>query len=275
MNNEIRLSVSRARQFDIDADRDVKIILHWERIVMAKPYTPPPAVAAWLRKYEIEKPKGRDYAALTEAALRKPRSDDDALREKFGGGSKPKALAADTRVPAAAPASSDVWPKYLLGMCSGRVFSYNVDSEGRWFTPCGATGACRYPYSVNAPDGDFEQITQTQFIAKLREWAHPALAEFDTPPQPTDDLYEPVGTMPVVGDRVCMTYAPDKIGTVIEVKKWGSEKHAATVFGDGGFTSCDIGCFYGDIASRGVIARILARQPSTKAPQCMAAMGGK
>lgn len=36
------------------------------------PYTPPSNVAAWLRKYDIENPKGRDIEALTKAAKRKP-----------------------------------------------------------------------------------------------------------------------------------------------------------------------------------------------------------
>jgi hypothetical protein len=57
-----------------------------ERLKATQPYTPPSNVLA-ARKHEVEY-KGRDFKALSEAAKRKPRTDDDALKEKFGGGGR-------------------------------------------------------------------------------------------------------------------------------------------------------------------------------------------
>lgn len=107
------------------------------------PYTPPSNVVAWLRKHEIENPKGRDYEALTKAAKRKPVGywEDAPRGAKFGGG--------DAEAPS------------------------NVPAQGQ------------------APSSD-------------------------------SDLYEPVGTVPVVGDRVVrvkndrFTWAA-KIGEVFDI----------------------------------------------------------
>lgn len=55
---------------------------------MAGEYVMPPQVAALLRSGGATVPKApeRNWDALIEAARRKPRTDDDVLREKFGGG---------------------------------------------------------------------------------------------------------------------------------------------------------------------------------------------
>lgn len=91
MNNEIRLSLSEARERD-DAD------VNWRKRAIAdqvapanEPYTPPAPVAAWLAKYDTEKPPTRNYAAILEAAKRKPVGYwADAPRGiQFGGGSGP------------------------------------------------------------------------------------------------------------------------------------------------------------------------------------------
>lgn len=55
---------------------------------MSGEYVMPPQVAALLRSGSTVVPKApeRNWDALIEAARRKPRTDDDVLREKFGGG---------------------------------------------------------------------------------------------------------------------------------------------------------------------------------------------
>lgn len=55
---------------------------------MSGEYVMPPQVAALLRSGAATVPRApeRNWDALIEAARRKPRTDDDVLREKFGGG---------------------------------------------------------------------------------------------------------------------------------------------------------------------------------------------
>ncbi len=65
---------------------------------MSGEYIMPPQVAALLRSGGTVVPKApeRNWDALIEAARRKPRTDDDVLREKFGGGDAEVVGAAST-----------------------------------------------------------------------------------------------------------------------------------------------------------------------------------
>jgi len=122
MNNEIRLSLSEARERD-DAD------VNWRKRAIAdqvapanEPYTPPAPVAAWLRKYDVEKPPSRNYAAILEAAKRKPVGYwADAPRGiRFGGGgvagARPAAMGSSVKqIPAESPTTPSDDPYEPVG----------------------------------------------------------------------------------------------------------------------------------------------------------------
>lgn len=77
-----------------------------------------------LRAHAPDVYRGRDYAALTEAAKRKPRTEDDVLREKFGGGgtvgAAPRSREGEKTL--AAPSSDDLYePVGTMPMVGDRV----------------------------------------------------------------------------------------------------------------------------------------------------------
>lgn len=81
----------------LDAEREHGAAVDDAR-AMSGEYVMPPQVAALLRSGATTVPKApeRNWDALIEAARRKPRTDDDVLREKFGGGDAEVVGAAST-----------------------------------------------------------------------------------------------------------------------------------------------------------------------------------
>lgn len=131
-----------------------------------------------LRAHAPDVYRGRDYAALTEAAKRKPRTEDDVLREKFGGG--------------------------------GTVGAAPRSREGE--------------KTLAAPS--------------------------------SDDLYEPVGTMPMVGDRYVLA-----AGSIERSVKHGEIRVAQFQSSEG--VDCWRRECFDHTGAEGMRFRILKRKPTT------------
>lgn len=94
---DIPLVICEAALDALEAEREHRAAVDDAR-AMSGEYVMPPQVAALLRSGAATVPKApeRNWDALIEAARRKPRTDDDVLREKFGGGDAEVVGAAST-----------------------------------------------------------------------------------------------------------------------------------------------------------------------------------
>lgn len=85
---DIPRTICEAALDALEAERERKAAADDAR-AKAGEYVMPPQVAALLRSgaaTTVPRAPERNWDALIEAARRKPRTDDDVLREKFGGG---------------------------------------------------------------------------------------------------------------------------------------------------------------------------------------------
>lgn len=157
MNNEIRLSLSEARERD-DADVNWRERAIADQVAPAnEPYTPPAPVAAWLAKYDTEKPPTRNYAAILEAAKRKPVGywADAPKGIQFGGGStekgtgltKAEGLPPDTTQRPATPADGPYEPVGTVPVVGDEAVSVNT---GRHFIITSYNPSCDVWYAGNA-----------------------------------------------------------------------------------------------------------------------------
>jgi len=177
---------------------------------MKEPYTPPSNILA-ARKHEVEY-KGRDYAALTEAAKRKPVGYwADAPRGKpFGalptckkcgmpyigehhcnaGGNH---IVDANKMVSTAPSDSS-WPKWVSN--GNRECIRLEEAElSEWFSRDGSRGKClAYVYEPRATDRDLRYITQAEAIAWLKQNGHAEYAStLEAPAPQAQGKPEPMG----------------------------------------------------------------------------------
>lgn len=177
--------------------------------------------------------KGRDYEALTKAALRKPvgywedaprgpkfNQDIDfiepnppskELREAYNQALKlfEAKIEAAVAAPTTTPQSADgPWPKCLLSNCGTGVIVYADDGDDGTF--CGTRGwrwkfSKRYTAALTEIQPPMlkkrEPLLIADAIRRLEQNGHADVAAQLRGKGAADGLFEPVGTMPVVGDR--------------------------------------------------------------------------
>ena len=161
MNNEIRLSLSGAREDDsqplhIATEGSLNQLPTKHR----KGWTPAPTRPMYSQTNVSLAHKGRDYDAILRAAKRKPVGYwEDAPRGiKFGGGGNTEKASgltkADTTQNATAPApqqsADSPWPKCTKMAHSKEYHPWRTETEGIWFNSAGLKGVCDTPSFTRA-----------------------------------------------------------------------------------------------------------------------------
>lgn len=125
--------------------------------------------------------------------------------------------------------------------------------------PFNKDGSVNDANAVRALD-KYRAFCDSTLATDIAEWINnPTSRNGMNAPKAVVEKYEPAGVAPRVGDKVVMLRDEDVVGTVTELKRFGSFDNPDNYSVYAGPISCDIGCFTGDIKSRGVIARILKR----------------
>lgn len=152
-------------------------------------------------------PRGDDRRFETEgdkAGVTRERADSSLAP------ASPEPRPAADSAPADPEHGEGEWPKYLMAT-SGGLAIHSSNANSRWFPDNGAAPyPSKHPYSGRTGDGEYAlayiPITPTEAAEWLRAKGHPEEAA-----RIEGKRFEPVGTMPVVGDRVVDLRRPDVV----------------------------------------------------------------